>query len=145
MNLGVLRTYRAQLEERLQAEFRQLQQALDDAQAFRARLEHDEAQHAHIWLEKTTAGILPGEAGDYAAALDTLAGQIAQQKKKEAGLRAALDQKRMEMLEATKERKKIEILEDRERRETVRELERREQDVTDEIAGRRSFTQEDAA
>jgi len=136
MNLGVLRTYRAQLEDRLQGECLQLQQALDEAQAARAKLERDEAHQAHAWLQKTTAGIMPGEAEDYAAVLDALAAQISQQKKKEAGLRAALDQKRVEMLEATKERKKVEILEERKRIEWLRERERRDQQQTDEVAGR---------
>lgn len=143
MNLSVLRTYRAQLEDRLQAECVELLHALEEALAARARLEADEESQAQAFLTKSTTGIMPAEACDYLASMDALAALIAKTKEQEAALRAALDQKRVEVLEASRERKKIELLEERHEREAQLEEGRRTQQLMDEIAGRRAFKDRD--
>ena len=138
MNVGVLRNYRAQEEDRLQAECMELLRALERSQETRARLEADEARQSQAFLTREAAGIAPDDAALTLVALDALSALITKTKEEEAALRQAVERKRSEVLEASRERRKLELLEERRQREQRAAEDRKAQQLMDEIAARRA-------
>ncbi len=143
MNLTVLRTYRAQLEDRLQAELAQLTESLHETETRRVQLEAEADAKAQAYLRKSQAGMTPGEAEDHYAAMDVLAGLIAQARQQEAHIQAVRKQKQADVLDAARERKKLDILADRQQQERRLRQERQVQRLLDEVAGRRARRDQD--
>ncbi len=144
MKVRALKNYRAQVEDRIRAECLELSRTLEEAEAARARLEADEERQAQAFLTQSASGIRPDEAAMHVAGIDALSSVIARAKEREAGLRAAVEQKRAELIEASRERKKLEVLEERREREARSAEGRKTQQRLDEIAARRLLTDKGA-
>lgn len=143
MNLTVLRTYRTQLEDMLRTELAQLTQALHETEAKRSQLEAEADAKACAYLQKSQAGMTPGEAEDHYAALDSLAALCARMRQHEVELRLAWEQKQADVLDAARERKKLDILDNRQQQKRRLQQERQAQRLLDEVAGRRARRDQD--
>ncbi|BCA54814.1 hypothetical protein W02_19540 [Nitrospira sp. KM1] len=145
MNLGIIKTYRAQMEDRIQFECAELVKSLEAVQAVRTRLEADEERQAQDFLARARQGMTHAEACDHVASMDALASAICRTREREALIHEALRQKRGELLDASRERKKVELLEEREAVELARQADRRAQQAMDEVAGRQHHQRKDVA
>lgn len=144
MKVRVLKNYRAQVEDRLRAEYAELARSLNEAEAERAGLEADEERRAQAFMALSISGIKPDEAALHVAGIEALASVVAKAREREALLRVAVGQKQAELIEASKERRKLEMLEERREREARSTEARRAQQRLDEIAARRSYTDKGA-
>lgn len=137
MNLSVLRTYRAQLEETLRVELAELQRAVEQELAARRRFEEECEADACRFLAQASEGMTVDEAFMRQVRLDALTDSIRQAHEAVEEAQRRWDRKLAEVMDASRETKKIEILEKREALSQRQREKRREQGALDEAAGRR--------
>lgn len=137
MNITVLRTYRAQLEETLRAEVAELQLALQATLDKRRRLEEATVKQVKMYLAKSRHGMTAHEVAKWHQMLDHFAKILRDSAEAALQVQRRLEQKQAEALEASQETKKLEILERREALQRHRKEEKQAQRQADEVAARR--------
>ena len=135
MNLSVIRTYRAQVEEALRMELAELQCSVHLEQETQTLLLAQVEDGTAEFLKMAHAGMTVDEARTQQAKLDALAQSIRKARETIAMAQRRCDQKRAELVEASRERKKLEILEEREAARRSKRDQRREQTAIDQAAG----------
>jgi len=136
MNVTVLRTYRAQLEQALRAELAELQRALDAAEAERRRLDVSAEEDARRYLEAARAGLPAAEAAGRYELMEGLAEAVLRAQALVSAAHERWRTKMAEVLEAARERKKMESLQRRRAAADRRSVAAAAQRETDEAASR---------
>ncbi|WP_447973788.1 flagellar FliJ family protein [Nitrospira sp. Kam-Ns4a] len=143
MNLAVLRTYRAQLEQTLRVERVAVEQALKQALAERARLEAAAEQDAQRALAAARAGLPADEVAGRYVLMEGMTEAIAKARAAVAEAHRHWTEKMAEALEAARERKKLEALERRRAAGERRRAAAAAQRHLDEAAGRQFVSARD--
>ena len=142
MNVSVIRTYRAQVEDTLRVELAELQRAVQVEQEAQQFLLDEVETATGEFIKMAKDGMTVDEASAQQGRLDALAQSVCKAREAIAAAQRRYDQKLAEVTEASRERKKLEILEEREAMRKTKREQQREQAALDQAAGVRFLAKE---